>query len=413
MKKILPVAIIAGAGVSAFAKPGDGIRFANGSMTLRPAVSINASYDSNINSSRAARRDDVIYSITPRMTYNWRRPDRAFDLNASVYYTYSHYSRHDRDNQHSYGQNLSLTKGFTDNWGHKWSLRMSESWRKINANDSITHDEEGIWRDRSSFNYAFALTQRLNRFHWGLHASYSFISYNNDPFKYEKLFGWDSWAAGGELGWAIGSRTDWILTGSYSSYTHKNEKYSDELSRSYSKKSSTWTAQTGFGSFVPDTEKINYRATVGASRHEYGRTRSQTSWTYQLSLNWRFARKWSLSVRGMSYYQPSEFAYGQASKTYTLGSGLTYSMTDRLAWNADLLYRKSRSSYSDSNLNTYDYNYLTARIGANYALARWAHIHAAVSYITRMSSSGPTYTSGGSRGDYDRFRVTTGLTFTY
>ena len=405
-KKTLGFSVLALAAASAQARPGDNIRFADGSIVLKPYVSLTYSYDSNSSSTKHSR-DDSVFAVRPGLDFNWNRPDREFNLNGGVWYGYNSYVHQHRDSHSSIGQTLNLTKDFIDDWGNRWSLRLGEQYRKINANDTITGDDgNGIWRDRETFIFSGALSHRLKRFHWGVHGQFSWLDYGNDATKYQKLYGWKSWSAGGELGWMFSRWTDALLTGSYSKYDQER-KIGSGTARAYSGNSETWTLQAGIGSHLPDSEKISYRALVGASRHEYGRNNNDTSWTYQLNFNWRFAPKWAFSLRGTSYYQPSEYSYGQSSRTYTLGAGLNYAQTDKLRWTADLLYRKERSVASDYRVAAFDHNYLHARIGVYYSLTKWAQVHGSVAYVTRMSSDDRD------NRDYDRFRGTLGLTFMY
>ncbi len=395
------------AGSAAFARPGEHIRFADGSITLKPYVNMSYTWDSNVSSSKHSR-DDSIFAVRPGMDFEWKRPDKEFNLNGGVWYGYNHYAHRKRDAHHTIGEKLSLSKDFIAGNGNKWSLRISESYRKINANDAITHDDgNGVWRNRDVFNVAGALSERIKRFHWGVHGTYSRLSYDNDDYKYQRLIGWDSWAVGGEAGWLFSKWTDVLLTGSYTGYTQDGRKYSGDVGRSYTKKSNTWTLMTGIGSHLADSERLSYRALVGASRHEYGSRRKETGWTYQLSFNWNFRRQWAFSVRGSSYYHPSEYTYGQSSKTYTLGAGLTYAMTQKLNWTGDVLYRKSMSACNDYRVSSYDHNDLHARLALHYKFQPWAEIYGAVGYVTRISDS------DSDSNDYNRFRGSLGLTFTY
>jgi hypothetical protein len=158
------------------------------------------------------------------------------------------------------------------------------------------------------------------------------------------------------------------------------------------------------------TEKIQYRALVGASWLDYGgRSGTDNGWIYQLSGNWRITRQVQLSVLGSSYYQPSERSYGQAIKVYALSAGVSYlTLGDKLNLNANVAFRREENAYSDRYLargNDYDEDILSIRLGATYTINRWMSLFGSIVWEEEWCDN--------KNYDYDRFRGTVGVRFHY
>ena len=159
------------------------------------------------------------------------------------------------------------------------------------------------------------------------------------------------------------------------------------------------------------TEKIQYRALVGASWLEYGgHSGTDSGWTYQLSGNWRVTRQVQLSLLGSSYYQPSERSCGTAIKVYSLSAGVSYlTLGDKLNLHGDVAFRHEENVYSDRYLssgNNYDEDILSIRLGATYTINRWVSVFANLMWEEEWCDNHSDY-------DYDRFRGTLGVRLHY
>ena len=177
--------------------------------------------------------------------------------------------------------------------------------------------------------------------------------------------------------------------------------------RNYSDKSDSYSIQAGLGTRA--TERISYRALMGASWLDYGNS-TDCGWTYTLSANWRIHRQVQLSLLGSSYYEPSDEYVGQARKVYTLSGGISYlTLGDRLRLSGNLAWRFDETVYSDAIYTSrynYDRSHISARLAADYLLNRWTSIFAQLIWDNESASSN-------SNLDYDRFRGVLGVRFHY
>lgn len=413
MKKHVSIfaAVATGLAATAFAAGGSeadkpqGFRFFNQHLTIKPYVAVAYTYDSNIDTTHR-RVGDSIFSLNPGADFVWMA-DR-WSLAGNAWYRWNNYV-HNNSNmgENSYGEALSY-KWTTSKPNEKgWSLLLGERYSFINQSDGLdTRSGRGIWRDRQSLNVNGVLERRFTeRWHADLMGQYDWLDYKNDTGKYAPLYGWSEWAIGAEVGFAASPWTDILLAGGYADYTqHGGHGY-----RNYSNDSHVWSLQGGLATRA--TEKISYRALLGASWLDYGgHSNADVGWTYSLSANWRITRQLQWSTLGSSYYQPSERTRGQAIKVYTLSTGLSYlTLGDKMTLSGNIAWRQEDIVYSDRYLgagNDYDEDFMSVRLGANYILNRWMSLFANFIWEESWCDERSAY-------DYHRFRGTLGVRFHY
>ena len=409
-KKILAFATVAMssalvmAGESVADKP-TGFRFFNNHLTIKPYVSLSYTYDSNIDTAKHAS-DDSIFMVGPGVDFDWKG-DR-WSLVGSLWYRYNAYCKYsDEMGENSFGESLKYNWTTSKPGERGWSLALAERYAYIAQSDSLTSgDGRGIWRDRERFDASAAIERRFTeRWHADLMGQYNWLDYKNDTGKYAPLYGWQEFSAGLEAGFAASKWTDLLVAGGYSGYRQK----AGSGYRNYSNESQVWTVMGGIGTHA--TEKIQYRALVGASWLEYGgHSGADSGWTYQLSGNWRVTRQVQLSLLGSSYYQPSERSVGLAVKVYSLSAGVSYlTLGDKLNLNANIAFRHEENAYHDRYLaagNDYDEDIISARLGATYTINRWMSLFATIVWEEEWCDKYDNY-------DYDRFRGTVGVRFHY
>ncbi len=382
-----------------------GFRFFNQHLTVKPYVALSYTYDSNFDTTHKAEGDSI-FCVNPGADFIWHG-DR-WSLAGTAWYRWNSYA-HNNGNmgENSYGESLSY-KWTTSKQDEKgWSLMLGERYQYISQSDGLdTRSGRGIWRDRQSMDINGAVERRFTeRWHADMMGQYTWLDYKNDTGKYAPLYGWSEWSLGGEAGYAASAWTDILLAGGYSDYTQKKgHGYHD-----YSNDSHVWTVQGGLATRA--TEKISYRALVGASWLDYGgHSNADRGWTYSLSANWRITRQLQWSALGSSYYQPSERSRGQAIKVSALSTGLSYlTLGDKMVLTGNIAFRHEDVVYSDRYLgagNNYDEDMISARVGANYTLNRWMSIFADLAWEEEWCDKHSDY-------DYHRFRGTLGVRFHY
>ena len=383
-------------------------------MTLRPYVSLAATYDSNVGARSAGAEGDMMWTVNPGFGLNYTHENWALDLNA--YYSYHAYTKREyvnRYNQHTYGETLRWNWSNSSGTEKGWSLMLSESYRRITMADDISLGEGRSYNgDRSQFDINGAAQRRFNEnWHSSLNAGYYYLDYDNDTDDRDvgALYGWQRWTVGADAGYAPSPWTDFIAAIGYTGYNQDNTG-SSWSSKRVNRHSTAYTAQVGIGSFA--TERISYRALAGWSRFEYGNSSTDNGFVYTVSANWKISDTLHTMLLASSYYQPSEREQDSRSRVDSLSWGLAKSMVrGKLNATLDLTYRhETNDRVSGANGIDYEIDAVSGRLGLNYILNRFLSLYAYGEYI-RSWNSEKRANSG--YGDYDRWRVTGGVRLTY
>ena len=391
------------AGESVADKP-QGFRFFNQHLTIKPYVALSYTYDSNIDTSRHGESDSI-FCVQPGADFEWK--GERWALVGSLWYRRNAYCEYANEmGENSWGESLAYKWTTSKQDERGWSLILSEKYRYTDQSDALgSGDGRGVWRDREALDASGVIQRRFTeRLHAEVMGQYNWLDYKNDTGKYAPLYGWSEWSAGAQAGYAASKWTDLLVAGGYSHYTQKKGRGY----RNYSNESQVWTVQAGLGTHA--TEKITYRALMGASWLDYGgHSNADCGWTYSLDANWRITRQLQVSALGKSYYQPSERTVGQAIKVYSLSGGLSYlTLGDKMTLTANLAWRYEDTCYSDRYLgygNDFDEQILSARVGANYTINRWMSVYADFTWEEEWCDV-RAY-------GYDRFRGTIGMRFHY
>ena len=414
-------ALAAVAAVSASAEVMDrpvGIRIGQ-RMTLKPYLSFSASYNSNV-AGNADGAEDVTWTVNPGLTLDYL--GEQLKLTGNVWYQYNAYSKSANSsdyNYHSYGE--ELTGRWTDSLpGEKgWALMLSERYLCVNQASEYT-DSEGrdYSSDHNQFMFAGGLQRRFsNHLHADVNANYYWLDYvdgGNQRSNYG-LYGWDRWGVGGEVGYAFTPWTDLLIAGSYQDYSTQNRKgraYEGQgVGYGQSSGSKGVTAQIGLGSYA--TRRITYRALGGWTSYQYDEGGEDSSgFSYTVGANWIISETWKTMLLGTSYYQPTEREFGSSQRVDSLSWGITHAMVQgKLNGMFDVAYRREGREYSAVDSYDYDLDSISFRLGLTYILSRYLQFYTNFEY--RKSYCEDSRSVRGSYYDYDRFRGTLGVRFTY
>ena len=386
-----------------------GFRFFNQHLTIKPYVSLSYTYDSNIDSD-SSNEDDSVFAVNPAVDFQWH--GAKWMLVGNIWYRHRYFCEfNDQMGENSYGESLQYRYSSSAQNAKGWSLMLSERYAFINQSDDLdSQGGRGIWRDRQTLDVTGVLERRFTeRWHMDIQGQYSWLDYDNQTGRYAPLFGWSQYSAGAQLGYAASKWTDLLVAAGYSRYDQDIDYNDIRTSRSYNEQSDAYSIQGGVGTRA--TERISYRALMGASWFDYGGGGyTDCGWTYTLSANWRVHRQVQLSLLGSSYYQPSDQYIGQAEKIYNLSAGVSYlTLGDRLNLSANLMWRFNETCYADSVYTSrykYDRTHLSARFAADYLLNRWTSIFAHVIWDDESTDTNSYY-------DYSRIRGVFGVRLHY
>lgn len=419
--KFSVLALVASAGLVGFADTMDrpsGIKIGQ-RMTLKPYVSTSVAYDSNAQGSKKGK-SDVLWIVNPGFGLEYKSEQWAANLNA--YYQFQAHSRNTSSTRdtHSYGEELSIR--WTDSLPNEkgWSLVLSESFRMMNEVDDIKDPNGNQFnQDRQEFTLSGAIERRItDRFHANVNGGYYWLDYlNNDHNRraYQSLYGWQRWTAGAVAGYALSPWTDLLLSFGWQRYHQDNTKNAEYIdSKDYRRgglDSTGYSIQTGFGTYA--TERIQYRVLGGWMNYSYDHGgKDLNGFSYSVSGAWTLSNSWKTMLLAQSSYQPTEREFGSSQRVDMISWGLAHAMVrGKLNATFDASYRRETKEYSaDKSGYDYDLDYMTFRFGLNYTLNRYLGFFGNVEYRNSISSKS---TGRGAQYDYDRFRGTLGMRFTY
>lgn len=419
MKSISAVSVLAALSATLVASGADGERGfkVNDRMTLRPYVSLSYTYDSNTDSGKHSKSSSS-WVIDPGLDFDYKADN--WSLNGAVFYQYHAYNRYGSElNSSSYGESLSFDWRDTAGDEPGWMISLTEKFQQISQDDDMSNDNgRGIGRDRRQISFDGIVDRQVNgHLSVGVMGGYYLLDYDNDSNKYAPLYGWKRANLGGQLGWALSQKLNFVLSGSYQWYWQDNDR--DRMAgkhdveprgKSIGSRSGGYSVMGGLATRGPD--KLNYRATVGWSRFEYGDgVADRDSFVYHLSANWKLSNTLHLMALGSSYYQPSEREYGSAVKAYTMSVGLGKSfIRGKLTGTLDLSYRLETNEYAEYDADDYDEDIWTIRLGLTYRLGRYVDVYGRIEYQDEETHGGSARSH---EYDYDRWRGTVGMRLTY
>lgn len=410
MKKNIILAAALLTAIAAFAEDGfldrpAGIQY--GHLTLRPYVSLSYTFDSNPDSSRSGDNNASYWTVNPGVDFDYKGEN--WKIYGLAYYQYHAFSSGNESqlNNSSYGEQLGFDWTNIEDRGPGWAFKAYERYMRVDQNDDFGDGEgKGLWRNRDQVEASVILQRRFNEFwHAGINGSYYRLKYDNDPASYGPLYGWDRWTAGLQLGCTLSQWTDFFIAGGYQSFNQESNIYGPNTVGSHS---DGWTAHIGVGSYM--TDKISYRVSGGVSTFNYGDESSDSGFTYQGNLKWKITDSLTTMLLFSSYYHPSEREYGSAVRCDSVSWGIAKSLiSDKLNATFDIAYRRDTHVYSRSVASEWDLNLITARLGVNYRINRLFSVFARGEYQDEINDGDGI----GNHYDYDRWRVTVGVKFTY
>lgn len=380
-----------------FAENGPVQGFNLGNLNVSPFISASYMYDSNIYSGED-EREDSIYSINPGVDLTYH--GNEWGVVGNAWYGYDYYQEYRQSDASRYGERLSFYRDSEIGW----RFLAGQGFLNSSQNDSILDGGQGVWRDRYQIDgnvlLGYTFSERLAATLTGF---YTLYDYQNNTTEFPaNLYGWYEVALGLEVSRKITEKSNLLLNLSSQYY----ESQADDLPN-VSTKSMGYSAQMGVGSRL--TERIRYRIMAGANAMEAAESDFLLGASYSVDISWVMARQWAMTVAGSSYFQPSEYTVAQTKQVYAGSWGLTYKPFAKLTTGLDLAYRREDNLTLDGYENNVGEDYandqISARLRGNYALHRYVSIFSNVESIRN--------TSDASNRDYDRVRITMGLSFRY
>jgi len=384
--------------------------FRYGNLSLSPYVSLEYLYDSNIIYDHN-KYGDSVFRVSPGLDLKYQGMD--WGVLANAWYSHSWYHKYDVKDYDRWGERLSLYREAT-----KWKLVVTQGYTESDQNDSLQLDGgDGVWRNRSQFDvnavFSYDINERLSA---SVNALFTDMWYGNSTGQYRDLYGYMHWGFGLEIAHRLTERSSLVLSGSYQEYYSgesllNSDVKNRERNMPFSNVSHGYSLMGGVASRL--TEKLRYRALVGATLYDYADDQS-ISPSYSLDATWVINRKWAATLAGAGYYQPSERSYYQRKTVYTLSAGITHQPIKRLLLTLDGVYRGEDNETVDG-YSGYISNYMrqqyTARLRASYQLQKYVSVFASGEYT--IQDINRSVVANYPKDSWDRYLLSVGLQLRY
>lgn len=387
-------------------------------IVLKPYVSFSYMYDSNVDATKHGAQSSS-WQISPGFSTDIKKDRSSLSLSANCgYRVYENYNSRLKNFSCAVSGRYSWTTGSEEERG--WSYILSADYHQVLQNDDMTAaDGRGLYRDRRMASASAGFEHRFSsRLHVGGSVSTDRIDYDNDSEKYAPLWGWQIARFSGNAGYVVSPWTDLTVSGSYQQYwqdNHKPYRHADHYQyegQGYtsSARSKGWTVHVGMN--TRGTDRLRYTLSGGWSHFDYGGSSSaKDSFTYTFTGSWKASPTLSVMWAGTSYYQPSEREYNSSCKTYSTSLGVAKSLVrGRLSSTLNVLYRHQTHSTTEYQVDDYDEDILSARLGLNYTVNRYLSVYTSGEVQTSHAEGTATRNN---IYDYDRWRVSAGFSLTY
>lgn len=368
-----------------YVEPSSGFHF--GDVTVSPFAEVLYFYDTNYD--RVPDDESGSHGPSVRGGFDYSYTGNRHSLDGQFWYQWENYSGDGRlDNnqwRESFRYMYETPQGTV--------LHVDHYWGETRQSDL----ERGQWNDRrefllgAGFAHAFSPKTKIQ-----FDVDIQDVAYRNPA-----LYDWREYSLDVSLARRFGTKSDAFVTVGTS--LEESEHYSG-YSKAY---------RLGVGMASRATEKIAYRASVGAEAYDYhGSPSDSLNWSpyYQLGATWRASRKWLWTVTGRGNHQSSEEYANNYNMTYTLGVGAAYQANRRLSVALRSLWRYDESEYKVADPATgrakkQEDHELGIRADVSYRLNKYASL--------RLGGEASTQISSIDSSEYDRFRVDMGLCFRY
>jgi len=381
-----------------------------GNLTLRPYVGLDYSYDSNIIFDHNEYGDSII-RINPGLDLKYQ--GNEWGALANAWYSHSWYTKYDVKDYDRWGERVSIYRESAKGW----RFVVGQGYTESDQNDSLQLDGgDGVWRNRLQFDANAALSYAINeRLGATISAQFTDMWYGNST-EYLPLYGWMNWSVGLEVAHRLTERTSLVLAGTYQEYYSGESLFGSNIKNArddwrFSNKSEGYSLMGGIASRL--TERVRYRALVGASLYDYAGEQSYAP-SYSLDATWVVNNRLALTAAGAGYYQPSERSYYQRKTIYSLSAGATYKPLKRLQFTLDGIYRgednETLDKYSGYSVD-YMRNQYTARLRASYQLQKYVSVFASGEYTIQEVNR--SVMANYAKDDWHRYLLTVGLMLRY
>jgi len=360
-------------------EPSKGLKF--GDLTVSPYLDVLYIYDSNYN---RVKNGDTAQSVNVRpgfdFTYENAGPHK---FSGNFWYLFEEYLDQKKIDSNQWREELRYLYRSPREVTFRIDQSMGTTTRNSPAG-SVGYIDE----DRTDYEIQTALRVPISH----KNAIEAMAGVENTDYKSETSSDRRAYPFDLDLAHRISEKTDLLFGAGYTLERSKGPQGSVD--------SKAYRVKAGLVSVM--TEKLSYRASIGAEGYEYGNAGS-LKWGpyYNLDLTWLASRKWTWTLAGTGKQQ-SAAEEGNYGLSYNGSLRAAYQMNRRMS-----LAASATVQYNEYNAPTRkrEDEDVGVRVDYTYRLNKYASLRLGAEAVTQVSTI--------NANEYDRFRVDMGLNFRY
>lgn len=396
--------------VSVLAKPGEGIKVGN--LTLSPFVDISVTWDSNVLLTETERTDDYFLDIVPGIAFI--NKTEKLILSGRGWGQFRRYLDVSSLDSDSYGEKLGAV------WGEDDRLTLAVYEKYIHLTDYEIEPRSVDTLNLTSQNLMLSedRTERMERdlFDIGPVAEYHLsdkfqvdvgYSYSSVEYDTSNLFDWYENRGQVELRQKVTDKTSALING----------QYSDQTSDGYENDSTYYIVRGGL--LYEATKKTAVKASAGVESYDFGNTSplgedlNTDIFSYDIAASWQATEKILVEAMARNGIQPAA-QYVSNTKEITLASlGASYDITKSWilslagSWRYDDYIGKIEDPDTGA-LQSKHRRLYGGRLRLDYKpSAKFFDLYAETTYEDSNTNIQDDY------GNYDQWRITLGLALRY
>jgi hypothetical protein len=358
-------------------EPSNGMKF--GDLTVSPYLDVLYIYDSNYNRSKNGDKAESV-TLKPGFDFTYEN-EGPHKFSGTFWYLFEEYFDKKQTNSDQWREQLQ----YRYRSPHEVTFRVDQflgTTTKNSPEGSVGYIDE----DRTDYAIQTALRYPISHKNAiELMAGVENCDYKDEFSSDRRAYPFDF-----DLAHRISEKTDVLLGAGYTIEESKGPIGSFN--------SKAYRVMTGLGSAM--TEKISYRAEIGAEGYEYGNGGS-LEWGpyYRMQWAWQASRKWIWRLVGTGKNQSAAEA-GNYGPYYNGSLSAAYQMNRRMS-----LAASTTVQYNEYNKPKRNDQEVVCRLDYTYRLTKYASL--------RLGTEASQKTSTDAANEYDRYRVDAGVNFRY
>jgi len=358
-------------------EPSTGLQF--GDLIVSPYFNVLYIYDSNYDRSKNGTKAESA-NLKPGFDFNYEN-EGPHKFSGKFWYLFEEYLDQKKINSNQWREELR----YLYRSPREVTFRIDQSMGTTTKNSpagSVGYIDE----DRTEYAIQTALRVPISH----KNAIEAMAGIENTDYKDEKSSDRRAYPLDLDLAHRISEKTDLLFGTGYTLEKSKGPAGTVD--------SKAYRVKTGLASAM--TEKISYRASIGAEGYEYGKAGS-LKWGpyYNLRLAWLASRKWTWTLSGTGKHQSASEA-GNYGLTYNGSLGAAYQMNRRMSLAASATYQ-----YNEYNKPKREDQEVGFRLDYTYRLTKYVSLRLGTEAAQKMSTNAAY--------EYDRYRVDAGVNFRY